>query len=99
MVFTPVGDALQNKVNSHKSVKDQLEATRVLEAATQAFEAHFGEKDVANIKPLFLKNRTLTVTCASSVVSQEIRINQATIVKKINTILGNKEVDRIRYLA
>ncbi|MBH41651.1 MAG: hypothetical protein CL685_02975 [Candidatus Magasanikbacteria bacterium] len=99
MVFTPVGDALQNKVNSHKSVKDQLEAARVLEAATQAFQEHFGEKDVADIKPLFLKNRTLTVTCASSVVSQEIRINQANIVKKINAILGNKEVDRIRYLS
>jgi predicted nucleic acid-binding Zn ribbon protein len=59
----------------------------------------FGEEQAKHAKPLFLKNRTLTITCSTSSIAQEIRLNQQTLVDKINDKLGKKEVDRIRYLA
>ena len=99
MAFTPLGDALHKKMDSHHPLKKQLEATEVVEIASEVMSAVFGADLAAHAKPLFLKNRTLTVSCASSAIAQEIRLNQAAIVDKINEKLGKKEVDRIRYLA
>lgn len=98
MSFTPLGDALKKKVAHGKPLKQQLESSAVVEAAQDVFDALFGTDPKMQVKPLFLKNRTLTVTCPSSSIAQEIRLNQAKIVKKINEKVGKKEVDRIRYL-
>ena len=99
MSFTPLGDTLKKNLQDKKGMKDQLEGSEVLEAAQSVFVARFGESQSIHLKPLFLKNRTLTVTCSSSEIAQEIRLNQADIVEEINQELGEKQVDRIRYLA
>lgn len=98
MVFTPLGDALQNKMISQSPLKKQVEASGVVSHAEEIFRELFHE-EAKYVRPLFLKNRTLTITCTSSVIAQEIRLNQAMIVGKINDKLGKTEVDRIRYLA
>ena len=87
MVFSPL---------TQQDPKKEGDA-HLLECAKKSLEAVLGETS-KKIDPLFLKNRTLTVTCGSSALAQEIRLNQAQIVKKINQKLGKKEVDRIRYL-
>ncbi|EKE06228.1 MAG: hypothetical protein ACD_19C00037G0001 [uncultured bacterium] len=58
----------------------------------------FGTDSIEHTKPLFLKNRTLTVSCASSVMAQELRLNQKELIEEINKRIGKSEVDRIRYL-
>ena len=65
-----------------------------VEVITELLPAGLAE----HVKPLYVKNRTLTVTCASSVAAQEIRLRQAEIVSMINERLGVSEVDRLRYL-
>lgn len=98
MSFTPLGDALRHNVTGATPIKKQIQAALLVEAAEAVFQELFGaEKPQA--KALFLKNRTLTVSCASGAVAQEIRLRQAEIVAKINAKIGAKEVDRIRYLA
>jgi predicted nucleic acid-binding Zn ribbon protein len=99
MSFTPLGDALQDKMKSTSPLKKQVEASEAVEAATAVIEHMFPADLVGHAKPLFLKNRTLTVTCASSTMAQEIRLRQAELVDNINKKLGKNEVDRIRYLA
>ena len=99
MSFTPLGDALQEKMKQQSSLKGQIDSAELLELATKAFAKVFGNEHMKHIKPLFLKNRTLTVTCSNSATAQEIRINQAKIVKQMNSLMGAKEVDRIRYLS
>lgn len=98
MSFTPIGDALQDRVKQQGSLKNQVEASQAVEAAERVFVAMFGLDLAAHAKPLFLKNRTLTVSCVSSVMAQEIRLNQQQIVDQINAALGKSDVDRIRYL-
>lgn len=68
---------------------------QVIEVAKAVCLSLFGENKV---NPLFLKNRTLTVSCPNSIIAQEVQIHQLEIVDKINLKLGKKEVDRIRYL-
>lgn len=97
MAFTPVGQTLANDDNS--SLKKQGDAGVIVELAEAVFADIFGPEQAVHAKPLFLKNRTLTVTCSSAAMAQEIRVNQQKIVKELNKKLGKKEVDRIRYLA
>jgi len=98
MAFTPLGDALNNKLSGKGPLKKQVEAAQAVEIAKKVFEELF-PTIASHANPLFLKNRTLTVSCSSSAMAQEIRLNQSTIVDKINEKLGKQEVDRIRYLA
>lgn len=99
MGFTQIGDAISGKLDKDTSMKKQVEAAGVVEHAQEVFLDQFGEEGALHVKPLFLKNRTLTVTCTSSSIAQEIRLNQAQIVEKINKKVGKNEVDRIRYLS
>jgi predicted nucleic acid-binding Zn ribbon protein len=99
MPFSPIGDTLQDKVNQNKPLQKQMEAGQIVEIAEEIFKDLFGAEEAIHVKPLFLKNRTLTVTCSSSTVAQEIRLNQGEIVDRINEKMGKKEVDRIRYLS
>lgn len=99
VAFTPLGDALHHKLDTNTPLKNQLESADIIEVTKSVMEELFGEGLAHDANPLFLKNRTITISCSSSTVAQEIRLNQAEIVEKINAKLGKNEVDRIRYLA
>lgn len=98
MSFTPLGDALKEKMSKSTVMGKALETNDAIMAGEKVLAELFGDL-AKQAKPLFLKNRTLTVSCASSAIAQEIRINQTKIVEEINAKLGKSEVDRIRYLA
>lgn len=57
-----------------------------------------GTENNGFVKPLFLKNRTLTVACTKVDLAPSIREKQQVIVEKLNEKIGKNEVDRIRYL-
>lgn len=99
MSFTPLGDSLHKKFTSQSPLQRQVEAAQVVTYTEQVLIGLLGAELALQAKPLFLKNRTLTITCTSAAVASEIRLNQAAIVTKINEKLGKSEVDRIRYLA
>lgn len=99
MVFIPLGNALKQKMDHNNPLKKQLESTQLVEIATKVLGEILSKELSSSAKPLFLKNRTLTVSCGNSAVAQEIRLYQTQIVEKINQELGKNEVDRIRYLA
>lgn len=99
MAFTPLGDALTSKLLHNNTLKRQVETSGVVEIAKEVIDHMLGAEIGAHVRPLFLKNRTLTVSCASSSVAQEIRLKQLEIVAKINEKVGKNEVDRVRYLA
>ena len=97
MPFTPLGDTLKDKMNSQTPLQKQVETSQIIEHAQKALKDTLGE-EAKKARPLFLKNRTLTISCNNSVVAQEVRLLQEDIIQKINDKLGKKEVDRIRYL-
>ncbi len=99
MPFTPLGDTILSKLSGNSTLKRQIETSNVVEVAKEVIESLLGAEIGAHVRPLFLKNRTLTVSCGSSSVAQEIRLRQLEIVAKINEKIGKNEVDRVRYLA
>lgn len=75
-----------------------LENSQIIKCAEKALAEVLDSERAREVRPLFLKNRTLTITCVNSNLAQEIRLKQQEIVKKINEKLKANEVDRIRYL-
>jgi len=71
---------------------------KILKITEVVLKELVGKEVTAKILPQFLKNRTLTVSCLSSVAAEAIRSCQQEMVDRINEKLGKKEVDRIRYL-
>lgn len=93
-----MGDALKQKFQLQGPLKTQVEAAQVVQKAEEALQDLFAE-ETKHIKVLFVKNRTLTITCRSSVIAQEIRLNQAKIIEKVNSYFPSSLIDRIRYLS
>lgn len=98
MAFTPIGDSLSSKLSTDSTLKRQIESADVVEQSNEVFSKIFGKEVASHIRPLFVKNRTLTVSCTTSAIAQEIRIKQQDIVMRINEKVGRNELDRVRYL-
>lgn len=80
-------------------VAASIDATRVVAAAEQVLCAIFTPSIAAHMKPLYLKNRTLTVSCSSTTVAQELKLRESDILAKLTDALGASLVDRLRYFS
>jgi len=98
MSFSSLGDTINSRFTQKGPLKKQLENSQIVEEAKVVLLDMFGKELALTANPLFIKNRTLTISCSSSAMAQEIRLNQTQIVEKLNEKLGRNEVDRIIYL-
>jgi len=89
---------LQKPTISKEMVKKHSLDEEFLVLAEEVLAEVLGLENMSFVKPLFLKNRTLTVACTKVDFAPNIREKQAIIVEKINQKMGKNEVDRIRYL-
>lgn len=96
--MSSLSDSLKQRLGDKSALMRGVVAASAVDVATEIITELLPAGLAEHVKPLYVKNRTLTVTCASSVSAQEIRLRQAEIVEKINAKLGVSEVDRIRYL-
>lgn len=71
----------------------------ILEYTKEVLSELFGRERAGEARPMFLKNRTLTIVCSTGDIARDIRLKQVEILEKINEKLGKKEVDSLRYLA
>lgn len=80
-------------------VATSVDAARVVAAAEEVLHAVFPPTIAARMKPLYLKNRTLTVSCDSSIVAQELKLREPDILAALAKKLGSASVDRLRYFS
>ncbi len=84
---------MTDNINKNKLLDDD-----VVLATEEVLKSVLSADKVGLARPLFLKNRTLTITCSNSATAQEVALHQQEIVTKINDKLGKNEIDRVRYL-
>ncbi|HQF57154.1 MAG TPA: DUF721 domain-containing protein [Candidatus Magasanikbacteria bacterium] len=84
---------MSDNINKNKQLDE-----KVLQATEKILQEVLPAEIVILTRPLFLKNRTLTISCSNSLAAQEIGQRQQEIVDKINEKLGKNEIDRVRYL-
>ena len=74
-------------------------ASMAVEKANHVLANMFGEHIIDIARAVYIRNKALTVACLSSVSAQEIRLHEGAIVEEINKKMGDKIVDKIKYLA
>lgn len=76
-----------------------VEAAKIVDEATAILGVLFGADLASHMKPLYVKNRTLTVSCTSSTVAQELKLRETEILDQLSQKLAGRLVDRIRYFS
>ncbi len=80
-------------------LEKEMIAALVIEEFKKILVKKFGQKILNKVKILSFKNQILTISVLSSVIAQEIKLNQENFLKKINKKFNKKLVERIRFLA
>jgi len=77
----------------------QVEASLAVEKTNEVLREFFGAESARFSQAVYFKDRTITITCLSSVMAQEIKLNEKKMLAAINQKLGGQSVEKIRYLA
>lgn len=98
MAFTPIKHTLNRNIQS-SGMQDQVDGARVIELFSAVAKELLGEGIANQVKGLYLKNRTLSVSVPSSVIGQEIKLHEEKIVATLNQKIEANVVERLRFLA
>jgi len=79
-----------------KPLMKQIEAGLVVEAANKILIKLWGAQIDKMAKALSLKRGTLTFECANSVISQEIRFKERSIIKTLREKFGETSVQKVK---
>lgn len=97
MSFVKVEKILPKSVKK-AGISGELAANKILEEFPLAIEKLFGPAVMKKIKPLYLKNGTLSIGCLSTVLGQELKADEPMILAELNRPYGRKVVERLRFL-
>ena|SRR3989339_229280 len=93
-----LADILKQKSSASPLMRG-VKTAMVLEEANGLLLEIFGESITDRARALCLKNKIITMACLSSVLAQEIRLNEKRILKELNTKFGQATVEKLRYLS
>jgi len=97
MAMRSLGDILKKQMKQ-SSVGQRITATLVVEKANQVVKDMFGSGVIKYVQAVYFKEKVIALTCLSSVMAQEIKLNEKRIIAEINGKLGALVVEKIRYL-
>ncbi|MFN3301945.1 MAG: DUF721 domain-containing protein [Patescibacteria group bacterium] len=80
-------------------LEKEIIASLVIEEFKKFLVKEFGEKILKKVKILYFQNQILTLSVLSSVIAQEIKLNEKKFLKKINQKFGKKIIKSIRFLS
>ncbi len=92
-----LSDDLHKRV-AKAGITKQVEASAIIEQATEALKKVMKEH-ASHIRPQYVKNGTLTVTCDSAAIAHQLKLQEPQILAEIHNNSGSTTtVERIRYL-
>lgn len=89
---------LLNKRLRQTGLSKNINTSLVIKEFEVLTERALGEKIYAKIKPLYIKNKILTVACLSSVMASELNIRKKQLIAQINKKLGSLALRDIRFI-
>ncbi len=92
-----LGEILQRHMNQMPIAK-QVSATMVVEKANETIKTVFGAKAFKYAQAIYFKDKVLAITCLSSVMAQELKLNEKRLISNINQTLGTSSIEKIKYL-
>ena len=97
MAFSSISNVLSNTIKNQKGLAGQVTAALVCEEFDKIVRQKWGEIGAARVKALYLKDNVLTIASLSSVMAQEIKLNEREILSALNDKFKGA-VGRIRYV-
>lgn len=94
-MFIKVSDLL-DKSTKKAGVSEQVGAEDVLKRFSEILEVQFAKTLKDRVKPLYVKNKTLTVSCESQAAASELKIHERKILQALNG--GQKETTVVRTI-
>lgn len=99
-------DSLLNDFLKRAGIKKQIEGALILdkfkEVMREMFKEEYSEERTDEIlkemNPLYWKNRALTVACLNPSLSQELKLREKTILYRLNSRIGQDQVDKIIFV-
>jgi len=98
MAFNNLGDLLYSRVRK-KGLAYQVEASMVLEIFMQQAVKLWGEQVKEHLRPLYVKDQTLTVAVLSSPLAQELKLQEKKLIESVNEKIGREAVIALRFLS
>jgi len=93
-----LGTILSQRVHQTSNFKS-VNSAMVVGEAQKSIRKVVGDNIGKYAKVVYFKDGMLAIICLSSVVSQEIKLNEVSLINYINKKLGTEKVRKIRYLA
>lgn len=79
-------------------VAKQVDAHKSLDHARAVLKERFGDGVELHAKPLYVKQRALTLAVAHPAVAEEVRLCEESLISAINDRIGHPEIVRIHFL-
>lgn len=96
MTFIPLKNILAQNARQ-SGISQQILAAQVIEKFNQILREIFGPGVARKARAMYLRGKTLTVGCLSSVVTQEIYLKRGKIIKELNRQLGGEAVTDLKF--
>jgi hypothetical protein len=97
MPFVKVEKILPKSVKK-AGIFSQLVSVKILDEFPLVIEKMFGPAVMKKIKPLYLKNGTLSIGCLYTVLAQQLKADEQKILAELNRPYRKKIVERLRFL-
>ncbi len=97
-MFHDLKDLLPGSIGRARMTR-QVEAVNIIEEVYRIIHDRLGADIAKQIKPFHVKNKILTIQCASSLIMQELKYREQEIVFLLNKRVGRPVVIKLRYFS
>lgn len=97
MTFQKLENLLPKSVKK-AGIVNQVSAAIVCDKFIKVLNEVFDERVTKKVKPMYIKNKTLTIAVLNSVLAQEIKLHEPEILEKLNEKGKEKVVESLRFL-
>lgn len=96
-MFVKISDLL-NKNIKKSGASEQVSAIDVLNEFNRIIEEQYAKNLKDRVKPLYIKNKTLTVSCDNQTTASELKLSERKIIQELNKGKASPPVQTIRFL-
>lgn len=96
-MFSSIANVLNKSLKQKSGLASQITAALVCEEFEKIVAAQWPEQAQTKIKALYLKDKILAVAFLSSVLAQEVKLQERAILRALNEKFG-AVVERLKYL-
>jgi len=96
-MFVKISDLL-NKNIKKSGASEQVSAIDVLNEFNRIIEERYAKNLKDRVKPLYIKNKTLTVSCDNQTTASELKLCERKIIQELNKEKKEPLVQTIRFL-